>query len=214
MVGAMTQLGRVLSLLTMFNQRQSISLKTIRETLGISERTAYRYVAELSSANIPLYYDDKSGGYRLDQAADIALPTLTDNEMIVLTTAIMIARRHLNSSYRTTLDQLALKLCVRQRLPLDRIIETYRETSPKSVAQPDYSPEVTATLFEFAVAQNRDIQVVKSESHRMPRTLSVRYSSMTFHKSWHLTGTGADRDNVDFRSIAGVTVSSKSPEHV
>ena len=209
----MTRLSRILSLLSLLSNRRSVPLETISRTLGTTDRTAYRYLNELSEANIPLFHDKSAGGYRLIRTPDVALPTFSENELIVLTTALMLARRHLNSGYRSTLDALALKLCIRQRLPLERIVETHRETTPDDVVQPDYSSEITAAIFGFAVAENRDMKVVTSDTKEIQRTLSVRNPGMIFRQSWHLTGDGTSgHEDVDFRSILGVTVGDKSKD--
>jgi len=213
-VRGMTRSNRILSLLSLLSYRRSVPLETIKHTLGICDRTAYRYLNELSEANIPLFHDRSAGGYRLIRTQDVALPTFSDNELIVLTTALMLARRHLNSCYRAMLDALASKLCIRQRLPLERIVETHRETTPDNVVQPNYSADVTAAIFGFAVAENRDMKVVTSDTKEIQRTLSVRNPSMIFRQSWHLTGNGTSGyEEVDFRSILGVTIEDKRQDN-
>jgi predicted DNA-binding transcriptional regulator YafY len=209
----MTRLNRILSILSLLNHRRSVSLRTISRTIGTTDRTAYRYLNELSEANVPLFHDRSAGGYRLTRPLDVALPTFSDNEMIVLTTALMLTRRHLNSDYRTTLDSVVSKLSIRQRLPLERIVETHRETTPVEVAHPDYSSEFTTAIFGFAVAEKRGMKVVTSDPKETQRTLSVRSPSMVFRQSWHLSGIGTSgQEDVDFRTIRGVTVGDKSQD--
>lgn len=188
-------------------------MKTISRTIGTTDRTAYRYLNELSEANIPLYHDRRAGGYRLTRTLDVALPVFSDNEMIVLTTVLMLSRRHLNSDYRSTLDAVVSKLSIRQRLPLERIVESHRETTSDEVVQPDYSAEITTAIFGFAVAENREMKVVTSDPKETQRTLSVRNPNMVFRQSWHLTGNGTSgHEDIDFRSIRGVTISDKSQD--
>jgi hypothetical protein len=61
----MSALNQLIVIVNLLYKRRCVSIKTIREICGISDRTAYRYIDKISRAGIPLYYDKNLGGYTL-----------------------------------------------------------------------------------------------------------------------------------------------------
>ncbi|MEK7774835.1 MAG: HTH domain-containing protein [Candidatus Zixiibacteriota bacterium] len=203
----MSKTDRILSLLSLLSHRRDVSLDVIEQTIGVPRRTAYRYLNSLSEANVPLYFDKNTGGYRLTRALDIAPPAFTDNEVIVLTAVLMVTRQHLNPIYRTTLDSLAAKLCVRRSLPLERIVETHREMTQVHAIDPDFSAEITTAVLQVAVSKEWNVELVRAGSPRSQKVVSLSNPRLTFNRYWRLSGRGpSGNEEIDLRSILHATI--------
>lgn len=70
----MSKYDRLLFVLNLLKGRPGLSTQELARECEVSERTIYRYVDALSSANVPIYFDN---GYRL--LSDAFLPPLNFN---------------------------------------------------------------------------------------------------------------------------------------
>ena len=61
----MTKISNLFKLANLLSHRQTLSVKAIQNSLGISRRTVFRYLNSLSEADIPVYYDSSLRGYTL-----------------------------------------------------------------------------------------------------------------------------------------------------
>jgi len=76
----MSKYDRLLHILNLLRSRRSLRARDLARECGVTERTAYRDVLSLSSANVPIYFDD---GYKLLSNAFLPTLNLTKEEFIV-----------------------------------------------------------------------------------------------------------------------------------
>jgi predicted DNA-binding transcriptional regulator YafY len=76
----MSKYDRLLHILNLLRSRRSLRAKDLARECEVTERTIYRDVLSLSSANVPVYFDD---GYKLLSDAFLPPLNLTKEEFIV-----------------------------------------------------------------------------------------------------------------------------------
>jgi len=104
----MSKSTRIFDLVHMLGGRRSRTVAEIADTLDISQRTVFRYLADLQGRHIPIYKDDH--GYRLLETATLKPLNLTAEEHALLKVALdnPALRRHPTLNQR--LAALELKL--------------------------------------------------------------------------------------------------------
>ena len=104
----MSKSTRIFELVHMLGGRRSRNVGEIAAKLEISERTVFRYLADLQGRHIPIYKDDH--GYRLLETATLKPLNLTIEEHALLKVALdNPALRH-NRTLNQRLTALELKL--------------------------------------------------------------------------------------------------------
>jgi len=99
---------RIFELVNMLGGRRSRTVAEIAEKLDISERTAFRYLADLQSRHIPIYRDDH--GYRLLETANLKPLNLTTEEHALLKVALDNPALRANKTLDQRLTALEFKL--------------------------------------------------------------------------------------------------------
>ena len=104
----MSKSTRIVELVHMLGGRRSRTVAEIAETLEVSERTAFRYLADLQAQHIPIYKDDY--GYRLLEGATLKPLNLTTEEHALLKVALNNPTLRRNKTLNQRLTALELKL--------------------------------------------------------------------------------------------------------
>ena len=104
----MSRPARLVDLIHLLAGRRSRPVAEIAERFGVSQRTIFRDLAELSERHIPLYRDEH--GYRLLDTATLRPLNLTAEEHALLKVALHNPALRHQPSLRTILDALEAKL--------------------------------------------------------------------------------------------------------
>ncbi len=104
----MSKSTRIVELVHMLSGRRSRTVAEIADKLEVSERTAFRYIADLEQQRIPVYKDDH--GYRLLDSATLKPLNLTAEEHALLKVALNNPALRGSSALKQRLTALELKL--------------------------------------------------------------------------------------------------------
>ncbi len=107
-MATVTRSLRLLDLVHYLGGRRSRTLKEVVDRFGVSERTVYRDLADLSAQHIPVCRDDY--GYRLMETATLRPLNLNAEEHALLKVALHNPALRRHPSLRQRLDALEAKL--------------------------------------------------------------------------------------------------------
>lgn len=158
---------------------------------GIPERTAYRYLSAISSANIPVYYDREHGGYTLARSVDIRLDDLSLQEIVLLVTSLRLVQQRVNAEYCTELDSLISRVISRQQYSLG----VFAADTPtgESLARdgsdlPDLSEELSFALVQAAIAEGRKLTIQLQRSTGKGHVeVTIDEPQLLFDGSWRVS---------------------------
>lgn len=182
----MGKLKRVLRLINLLTHRQYVTLDTIKNACGIPERTAYRYLRDISEANFPVYFDRHNHAYRLDRSAASRTDEFSAEETILILVALRRLARSLNDNYRDEADALVRKLVVRQSLPLEEVMDAYRHQLDNLSDGEDYSHLISSMLISAAINSNKKIAITVNSSEIPEKDIRIDNPALHFKKNWQL----------------------------
>lgn len=185
-VRIMGKLKRVLRLINLLTHRQYVTLDTIKNACGIPERTAYRYLRDISEANFPVYFDRHNHAYRLDQPSGAKTDEFNAEETILMLVALKKLIRSLNDDYVHEAEALLKKLVVRQSLPLEEVIDAYRHQLDNLPDAEDYSQLISSMLISAAIRCNKKITITVNSSDAPERDIRIENPALHFKKNWQL----------------------------
>lgn len=87
----MRKSDRLFQMTNLIRSRQPLFAKTLAEEMGVSVRTVYRYIDDLSVAGIPVYYDEGQG-YRLLDGFELPPLAVTQDEFDALVVGVKLVR--------------------------------------------------------------------------------------------------------------------------
>ncbi len=155
---------RLLLILQLLSHRRAVSLEMIMSSCGIPERTAYRYLSAISSANIPVYYDRERGGYTLARPVDIRLDDFTLQEIVLLVTSLRLVQQRVNTEYRKEFDSLISRVISRQKYSFGAFtVDTVADDDLAQAGQ-DISEDISFALVQAAIAEGRKLAVHMQQS--------------------------------------------------
>jgi predicted DNA-binding transcriptional regulator YafY len=74
-------------ILRKLNNKERVTIDSLKDELEVSERTAYRYLRTLQTALFPINYDRNKGSYVFDEGYSLSKPNLTLEEALALNLA-------------------------------------------------------------------------------------------------------------------------------
>ena len=105
----MRKAQKLFQLTNLIRVKQPITAEQIAEELGVSTRTVYRYIDDLSVSGIPVY-GIVGVGYRLDESFELPPLTLTDSELDALLLGIKMVSTWTGDTLSESAKSLAHKI--------------------------------------------------------------------------------------------------------
>ncbi|UCG62950.1 MAG: HTH domain-containing protein [Candidatus Zixiibacteriota bacterium] len=204
----MGKLNRVLRLINLLTHRQQVTLETIKKTCGIPERTAYRYLKDISEANFPVYFDRNSRAYRLDRYG--SSPRMDDfslEEAVLIIVALKRLAGSINPDYRQEVSALSKKILVSQSIPLEEIFEAYEHQLESLSDQQECSQLISSILISSAIRFGRRVKLTVNSGTPYDKAVSIENPALRFKKHWQLvSGTESDSEAAEFPRIKKVSL--------
>lgn len=96
---------KILDLLNLVFNRSQISLRDIERACKCSRRQAYRYLNQLSEANIPLYFDEHSRTYRLVNKSNIDVRQIGLTDWTVIWVALQVLDNNIGLQLKKNVEK-------------------------------------------------------------------------------------------------------------
>jgi len=196
-------ISQILSLLSLLHHNQSVTRKQIMTTCGISERSAYRYVTRLSEANIPIYFDSASRGYRLTRALSLSAEYLSVSDILLIRTALKLLRSRLGDSYAASIHNIETLL--------DRMFPGASQAGlepPTGLVEPsdgrqDLSEIVSYCCILQAMNLGKKVRLKIRDDGGEPKTATIARPTLRYDNEWLIRDlNGASITEIPLSSVA------------
>ncbi|UCE24266.1 MAG: HTH domain-containing protein [Candidatus Zixiibacteriota bacterium] len=203
----MGKLKRVLSLINLLTHRQQVTLDTIKNACGIPERTAYRYLRDISEANFPVYFDRDSRAYRLDRQAVTRIDQFNLEETILILVGLRRLLAGLNDEYKQDAEALVNKLLVRQPMPLEEVVDAYEHQLDSLSDQTNCSYLISSLLISAAIRCDKKVRISVDSDNSDVGDVKIDNPALRFKKHWQLVDAdGSTTESADFLRIKKVSI--------
>jgi predicted DNA-binding transcriptional regulator YafY len=192
----MSKYDRLLFVLNLLRGRPGLSTQELARECEVSERTIYRYVTALSSANVPIYFDK---GYRL--LSDAFLPPLnfTSEEYLIikmaLSSSVFMKESPLRKQAKDVLAKIEANLTPTVKKDMDKLKDV-ASINIKSTS--DFSKSsLWFKLIEQSISNKRGIKLVYESLKSGVGTREVDPYSLVFRRhAWYLAGFCRKRNEI------------------
>lgn len=184
----MSKYDRLLHILNLLRARQGLKTSDLAKECEVSERTIYRDVIALSSANIPIYFDK---GYRL--LSDAFLPSLnfTLEDYLVLKLSLSSSVLMENSPLKKYAKAVLAKIEANLNPALKKDLEKIQEPLKISIkSSSDFSKlSLMFKLIEQCILNKKSLKIEYESLETGITTRQVDPYSLIFRRhAWYLIG--------------------------
>jgi predicted DNA-binding transcriptional regulator YafY len=184
----MSKYDRLLYVLNLLRGRPGLSANQLACECEVSERTIYRYINALSSANIPIYFDK---GYRL--LSDAFLPPLNLNleDYLVLKTALSSSAFANQSPLRKQAKSVLAKIEASLNPSISKDLDKLKDVASVNVkSTSDFSKlSLMFKLIEQSILNRNSIKLVYESLKSGESSRDVDPYSLVFRRhAWYLVG--------------------------
>lgn len=184
----MSKYDRLLHVLNLLRGRQGLKASDLAKECEVSERTIYRDIIALSSANIPVYFDN---GYRL--LSDAFLPPLNftlEDYLVVklsLSSSVLMENSPLRKHAKAVLGKIEANLNPTLKAEIEKVEEPLK-ISVKSTS--DFSGlSLIFKLIEQSILSKKSLRIEYESLETKVTTRQVDPYSLIFRRhAWYLIG--------------------------
>jgi predicted DNA-binding transcriptional regulator YafY len=195
---------KALILINLLSNRDYVTLEQIQEHSGISRRTIFRYLNILSEIDIPIYYDKKVRGYRLNSYLSKSYNELLPNEILLTLVSLSLLSSQLDEKYQNQIDSLISKLISNYNYSFERVMSLLKDGTYDFKRLENLKELVTTTLIEFSINNKFPLKITYKDQNEMIETL-LKKPSIEFNKLWILKDKGENMivpiDKIEFIKI-------------
>jgi predicted DNA-binding transcriptional regulator YafY len=184
----MAKYKNILHILNLLCNRMYVPVKTMTSVCDVSKRTIYRYIQEISEANLPVYYDTKLGGYRLLQKENLHIDAIRTEEAVLIISALKFLSFYVNERYKALIGDTINKFATSQPLEFEEILRVINLSIENSSTAKDYSVNISSILIQTAILFNKKIRLtVKSRKKGKGKSsIEIDNPSLWFKRSWNI----------------------------
>ena len=191
-------------LYNLFHNRRVITIDTIKNVCNVSERTAYRYINQLSEINVPIYYDKELGGYCLNR--DTEINDINDlDDIILIIVSLKSLFKLVNNSYKVKIDKLITTLLVKQKYSLEEIFQSFNVYFDNNHQTEDYSKLLTSLLLYSAMKFKKKINVTLNDENISDNIKFIENPDIIFENRWKISDHAKNLEDYNIDDILMVT---------
>jgi predicted DNA-binding transcriptional regulator YafY len=203
----MGRLSKVISILTLLNNRQYVTMETVKSVCEISERTAYRYIKYISLSGIPIYFDRKVRGYRIVRQDKSRISDLTLNDTILIVFGLILLKNNTDENYSDDITSLIKKVLCSSQDNIEELLSTFMDLLDKNGNNDNVSQSLKLALIQAAIVFQRSLKMKVDDSGLPDNVLKVDKLSLSFKNKWTLVSRGKQNSlSVDVDDIAGIHI--------
>jgi len=197
----MSSISKAFTIVGLLYNRKRVTIDELKEILDLSERSIYRYMNRLSSANIPVYYDPELQGYTVYDRKEKHYLKLCDNDLIILILSLKALESSLSGEFQDYLNRIKSNIFANSSFPLAKLKEFDQLIDQNSgmLNQDEFIDLIihAALLFKTNVVIGR--KASNSKNSYVLKNLKLR-----FKERWQLSGIKnhesheVDKDDIGF----------------
>lgn len=191
----MAKIDSILSLINLLSNREHVSLKNIMSSLGISRRTAFRYLNTISEANFPLLHDRSKGGYQITSVRKNYVPPLDLTDSILIMASLMVMKKRLGGEYARMISIIESRFLSCLSVPLEEVLTTYKHEFQVDDDHENTSKLITSLLIEVAITYGKGIKMLRTTEPAAMSESVVENPSLWFKGEWRIADRESDSDD-------------------
>jgi predicted DNA-binding transcriptional regulator YafY len=197
----------MLELLSLLNRRPSVTLGDMLRLCDIPRRTAYRYLNELSQADVPVYYDRDIGAYRLVRHSSVKFESLSKQQLFLLTACTQLMVRHLGDGYASQLRVFFRHAAQNLSASAEELLAALGTTA--GVADSiDYASELNLLLCQLAAIEQIPVTIFLSRvDEGVGEARKIERPAILFREGWRVKDLEQpDHGGVELAAISHVVL--------
>jgi hypothetical protein len=179
--------SNLITIINLLHSRKTVPGELIRDMCNVAPRTVFRYIRDLSEANVPIYYDRAEGGYKLTRTNDSLLEGLAMDELVSILFALRYTALRMNDAHHESINELVRKLISRQVYAIDEILEHVTVNLTAEDLPWMLSQRLNSIAVQVAAATNKDIRLTIKGGDNS-QTIRLSAPSLSFEKVWKVCG--------------------------
>jgi predicted DNA-binding transcriptional regulator YafY len=182
----MAKADRLLYLINLIKSNPDLTAEKLAEKCGVSERTIFRDINNLASANLPIYRDH---GYKFLDGAFLPTLNLTDEEFLTIQFAFEFSPIKADPSLQKSAKNILNKLEVAKKRPPPGELDRSRQGKQDLASSPHESSKVSLMfkLLNLAIDQKRAIRIkCRKRGNHLDEFLIEPYALVSKNGDWLL----------------------------
>ena len=190
----MNKIDHILTILQLLYGRKYVRLSTIENTCGVSKRTAFRYIATIRDAGIPVCNDNHGQGYYL-RTNETLKNKLTKAEAALMYLGTILIERFFAGESLRSLKSARVKLEAVIPTGFRETIEAGRHLLVSKELGEEGRSSILIALLLLAEKANNTIEIVsKGEDERPEKSSMLRMPHLALDKFWYVADKAGDSE--------------------
>lgn len=188
----MGNISKIIRLLKLFYTRKRVTIDEIITLCDINRRTAFRYLNEMSEANIPLYYDKDIMGYKIQDFDSKFNTKMSLSDVALIVFSLKNVSTEINHDYETDFEKALKELLItntNSEFNIDKILNIY---DSDQVDSQETSVKLTNFLVNLAINYNRSLKLYVGHE----RFIKIHEPRLIFKKEWNITESKIEKQNL------------------
>ncbi len=188
----MGNISKIIRLLKLFYTRNLVTIDEIINLCDINRRTAFRYLNEMSEANIPLYYDNNLMGYKIRDFGSKFNTNMSLSEVALIVFSLKNISSEINQNYETDFEKALNELLITNEnaeFNIDKVSEIYENDK---IDTEETSVQLTNFLVNLAIDYNRSLKIFIGEE----LSIKIKEPRLIFEKEWNITESKIEKQKL------------------